>query len=99
MIIVEKLQNNQNKNNNSKPNLEKISEIIKDKNMRNNNASYQYLSFERMPENMELVESFEIFTKNVSDSGIPVVNDVDNNGKLTISTFRGRTLTQNKIED
>lgn len=89
VIIVEKLQNNQNKNNNSKPNLEKISEIIKDKNMRNNNASYQYLTFERMPENMELVESFEIFTKNVSDSGIPVVNDADNNGKLTISTFRG----------
>ena len=97
MIIVEKLQNSQNKNNNSKPNLEKISEIIKDKNMRNNNASYQYLTFERMPENMELVESFEIFTKNVSDSGIPVVNDSDNNGKLTILTFRGRTLTQNKI--
>ena len=66
-------RNNQSKNDINKVNLEKISEIIKDKNLRNQNEEEinQALTFDAFPEVVELVESFEMFSKNISDSGVP----------------------------
>lgn len=82
------MQSVQDKNDSSTPDFEKIAEIIKDKNMRNSNFTNEYLTFEKIPDHIELIESFEIFSKNVSDSGIPVVqDDVDKsqNNKGTVT--------------